>query len=160
MVFSDFTCMWTSFPAMEAVGAAETRHGEWSVTRLRSAARGTANIESLSLGVGPRGGLGEQGDSVSRLLVLTSTSLVERRPENYEVEILSSILYELLKLFSLELLAIQDMISILSTNTLPPPNTNTHKREHMIGSYLFALNFFPGCHCTTTLSSKCSCSIC
>ncbi|ONM00028.1 DnaJ homolog subfamily C GRV2 [Zea mays] len=71
--------------AMEAVGAAETRHGEWSVTRLRSAARGTANIESLSLGVGPRGGLGEQGDSVSRLLVLTSTSLVERRPENYEV---------------------------------------------------------------------------
>ncbi|ONM00018.1 DnaJ homolog subfamily C GRV2 [Zea mays] len=73
--------------AMEAVGAAETRHGEWSVTRLRSAARGTANIESLSLGVGPRGGLGEQGDSVSRLLVLTSTSLVERRPENYEAAI-------------------------------------------------------------------------
>lgn len=76
---------------MEAVGAAETRHGEWSVTRLRSAAHGTASIESLSLGVGPRGGLGEQGDSVSRLLVLTSTSLVERRPENYEVDILSSI---------------------------------------------------------------------
>lgn len=70
---------------MDAVGAAETRHGEWSVTRLRPAAHGTANIESLSLGVGPRGGLGEQGDSVSRLLVLTNTSLVERRPENYEV---------------------------------------------------------------------------
>ncbi|AQL05366.1 DnaJ homolog subfamily C GRV2 [Zea mays] len=73
--------------AMEAVGAAETRHGEWSVTRLRSAAHGTAYIESLSLGVGPRGGLGEQGDSVSCLLVLTSTSLVERRPENYEAVI-------------------------------------------------------------------------
>jgi DnaJ family protein C protein 13 len=94
--------MWTSFPAMEAVGAAETRHGEWSVTRLRSAARGTASIESLSLGVGPRGGLGEHGDSVSRLLVLTSTSLVERRPENYEVDILSSILYELLNSSPLE----------------------------------------------------------
>ncbi|KAL6642638.1 hypothetical protein ACP70R_020819 [Stipagrostis hirtigluma subsp. patula] len=73
--------------AMDAVGAAETRHGEWSVTRLRPAAHGTANIESLSLGVGPRGGLGEQGDSVSRLLVLTNTSLVERRPENYEAVI-------------------------------------------------------------------------
>ncbi|CAN6319075.1 unnamed protein product [Urochloa humidicola] len=73
--------------AMEAVGAAETRHGEWSVTRLRSAAHGTASIESLGLGVGPRGGLGEQGDSVSRLLVLTNTSLVERRPENYEAVI-------------------------------------------------------------------------
>ncbi|OEL33191.1 DnaJ-like protein subfamily C GRV2 [Dichanthelium oligosanthes] len=73
--------------AMEAVGAAESRHGEWSVTRLRSAAHGTASIESLALGVGPRGGLGEQGDSVSRLLVLTNTSLVERRPENYEAVI-------------------------------------------------------------------------
>ncbi|KAF8728194.1 hypothetical protein HU200_018782 [Digitaria exilis] len=73
--------------AMEAVGAAESRHGEWSVTRLRSAAHGTASIESLGLGVGPRGGLGEQGDSVSRLLVLTDTSLVERRPENYEAVI-------------------------------------------------------------------------
>ncbi|CAN6305766.1 unnamed protein product [Urochloa humidicola] len=73
--------------AMEAVGAAETRHGEWSVTRLRSAAHGTASIESLGLGVGPRGGLGEKGDSISRLLVLTNTSLVERRPENYEAVI-------------------------------------------------------------------------
>lgn len=92
-----FNLLWTSFPAMEAVGAAETRHGEWSVTRLRSAAHGTASIESLGLGVGPRGGLGEQGDSVSRLLVLTNTSLVERRPENYEVEIFS-LLYEFVKL--------------------------------------------------------------
>ncbi|VAH17484.1 unnamed protein product [Triticum turgidum subsp. durum] len=73
--------------ANEAVGAAETRHGEWSVIRLRPAAHGTACIESLSLGVGPRGGLGEQGDSVSRQLVLTNTSLVERRPENYEATI-------------------------------------------------------------------------
>ncbi|KAK1696170.1 hypothetical protein QYE76_012867 [Lolium multiflorum] len=73
--------------ANEAVGAAETRHGEWSVIRLRPAAHGTACIESLSLGIGPRGGLGEQGDSVSRQLVLTNTSLVERRPENYEATI-------------------------------------------------------------------------
>ncbi|CAM0956063.1 unnamed protein product [Alopecurus aequalis] len=73
--------------ANEAVGAAETRHGEWSVIRLRPAAHGTACIESLSLGIGPRGGLGEQGDSVSRQLVLTDTSLVERRPENYEATI-------------------------------------------------------------------------
>lgn len=73
--------------ANEAVGAAETRHGEWSVIRLRPAAHGTACIESLSMGIGPRGGLGEQGDSVSRQLVLTNTSLVERRPENYEVVI-------------------------------------------------------------------------
>jgi hypothetical protein len=80
-----FNCLWASLPAADAVGAAETRHGEWSVIRLRPAAHGTANIESLSLGVGPRGGLGEHGDSVSRLLVLTNTSLVERRPENYEV---------------------------------------------------------------------------
>uniref|UniRef100_A0A0E0F153 GYF domain-containing protein n=1 Tax=Oryza meridionalis TaxID=40149 RepID=A0A0E0F153_9ORYZ len=70
--------------ANEAVGAAETRHGEWSVTRLRPAAHGTASIESLSLGIGPRGGLGDHGDSVSRQLVLTNTSLVERQPENYE----------------------------------------------------------------------------
>lgn len=70
--------------ANEAVGAAETRHGEWSVIRLRPAAHGTAYFETSSVGIGPRGGLGEQGDSVSRQLVLTNTSLVERRPENYE----------------------------------------------------------------------------
>jgi uncharacterized membrane protein (DUF485 family) len=80
-----FNCLWASLLATDAVGAAETRHGEWTVIRLRPAAHGTANIESLSLGVGPRGGLGEHGDSVSRLLVLTNTSLVARRPENYEV---------------------------------------------------------------------------
>ncbi|XP_008800082.2 dnaJ homolog subfamily C GRV2 [Phoenix dactylifera] len=73
--------------AKEAVGADETPHGGWSVTRLRSAAHGTANVESLSLGVGPKGGLGEQGDSVSRQLILTKVSLVERRPDNYEAVI-------------------------------------------------------------------------
>jgi hypothetical protein len=35
--------------------------------------------------VGPKGGLGEHGDSVSRQLVLTKFSIVERRPDNYEV---------------------------------------------------------------------------
>lgn len=73
--------------AKEAVGAEETPYGEWSVTRLRSAAHGTAHIESLSLGIGPKGGLGDQGDSVSRQLILTKVSLVERRPENYEAVI-------------------------------------------------------------------------
>lgn len=55
------------------------------MTRLRSTAHGTANVESLSLGIGPKGGLGEQGDAVSRQLILTKVSLVERRPDNYEV---------------------------------------------------------------------------
>ncbi|XP_027917941.1 dnaJ homolog subfamily C GRV2 isoform X1 [Vigna unguiculata] len=68
----------------EAVGAEDTPLGGWSVTRLRSAAHGTLNVPGLSLGVGPKGGLGEHGDSVSRQLILTKVSLVERRPENYE----------------------------------------------------------------------------
>lgn len=55
------------------------------MTRLRSAAHGTLNVSGLSLGVGPKGGLGEHGDAVSRQLILTKVSLVERRPENYEV---------------------------------------------------------------------------
>lgn len=55
------------------------------MTRLRSAAHGTLNTLGLSLVVGPKGGLGEQGDAVSRQFVLTKVSLVERRPENYEV---------------------------------------------------------------------------
>lgn len=71
--------------AKEAVGAEETPWGGWSVTRLRSAAHGTSNIMGLSLGIGPKGGLGEHGDAVSRQLILTKASLVERRPENYEV---------------------------------------------------------------------------
>lgn len=37
------------------------------------------------MGIGPKGGLGDQGDAVSRQLILTKVSLVERRPENYEV---------------------------------------------------------------------------
>ncbi|WOL19523.1 hypothetical protein Cni_G28321 [Canna indica] len=73
--------------AKEAVGANETPYGGWSVTRLRSAAKGTANVESLSLGIGPKGGLGEQGDSVSRQLILTKIAIAERRPDNYEAVI-------------------------------------------------------------------------
>ncbi|XP_048227951.1 dnaJ homolog subfamily C GRV2 isoform X1 [Ricinus communis] len=73
--------------AKEAVGAAETPCGGWSVTRLRSAAHGTLNVPGLILGVGPKGGLGEHGDAVSRQLILTKVSLVERRPENYEAVI-------------------------------------------------------------------------
>ncbi|XP_059649663.1 dnaJ homolog subfamily C GRV2-like isoform X1 [Cornus florida] len=73
--------------AKEAVGAEETPCGGWSVTRLRSAAHGTQSVPGLSLGVGPKGGLGEQGDAVSRQLILTKVSLVERRPENYEAVI-------------------------------------------------------------------------
>ncbi|CAN0900814.1 DnaJ homolog subfamily C GRV2 [Linum grandiflorum] len=71
----------------EAVGAAETPCGDWSVTRLRSAAHGTLNVPGLTLGVGPKGGLGEHGDAISRQLILTRVSLVERRPENYEAVI-------------------------------------------------------------------------
>nr|DAD44770.1 TPA_asm: hypothetical protein HUJ06_003000 [Nelumbo nucifera] len=73
--------------AKEAVGAEETPCGGWSVTRLRSSAHGTAHVLGLSLGIGPKGGLGEQGDAVSRQLILTKASLVERRPENYEAVI-------------------------------------------------------------------------
>ncbi|KAJ4958164.1 hypothetical protein NE237_025275 [Protea cynaroides] len=73
--------------AKEAVGAEETPCGEWSVTRLRSAAHGTVNVLGLSLGIGPKGGLGEKGDAVSRQLILSKASLVERRPENYEAVI-------------------------------------------------------------------------
>ncbi|GKV06523.1 hypothetical protein SLEP1_g18407 [Rubroshorea leprosula] len=73
--------------AKEAVGAAETPFGGWSVTRLRSAAHGTLHIPGLSFSVGPKGGLGEHGDSVSRQLILTKVSLVERRPDNYEAVI-------------------------------------------------------------------------
>ncbi|KAF5945782.1 hypothetical protein HYC85_016010 [Camellia sinensis] len=73
--------------AKEAVRAEETPCGAWSVTRLRSAAHGTLNIPGLSLGVGPKGGLGEQGDAVYRQLILTRVSLVERRLDNYEAVI-------------------------------------------------------------------------
>ncbi|KAL9242055.1 hypothetical protein vseg_016096 [Gypsophila vaccaria] len=73
--------------ARDAVGADETPCGGWSVTRLRTAAHGTVNLPSLGLGIGPRGGLGDHGDAVSRQLILTKVSLVERRPENYEAVI-------------------------------------------------------------------------
>ncbi|TYJ29378.1 hypothetical protein E1A91_A06G065500v1 [Gossypium mustelinum] len=73
--------------AKEAVGAEETPCGGWSVTRLRSAAHGTLNIPGLNFTVGPKGGLGDHGDAVSRQLILTKASLVERRPDNYEAVI-------------------------------------------------------------------------
>lgn len=53
--------------------------------RLRTAAHGTLGAPGFGLIVGPKGGLGEQGDAVPRQLILTKISLVERRPENYEV---------------------------------------------------------------------------
>ncbi|KAH6778697.1 DNAJ heat shock N-terminal domain-containing protein [Perilla frutescens var. hirtella] len=71
----------------EAVGAQETPLGGWSVTRLRTAAHGMLHSSGLSLAIGPKGGLGDLGDAVSRQLILTKVSLVERRPENYEAVI-------------------------------------------------------------------------
>lgn len=73
--------------AMVAVGSEEARYGEWSVVRLRSAGHGTVNVVGLSFGFGGKGGLGDNGDSVPRQLVLTKLSLVERRPDNYEAVI-------------------------------------------------------------------------
>ncbi|KAK8644898.1 hypothetical protein V6N13_118759 [Hibiscus sabdariffa] len=73
--------------AKEAVGAAETPCGGWFVTRLRSAAHGTLNVPELSFSVGPKGGLGENGDVVSRQLILTKASILERRLDNYEAVI-------------------------------------------------------------------------
>lgn len=67
------------------MGAQETPLGGWSVTRLRTAAHGMLHSSGLSLAIGPKGGLGDSGDAVSRQLILTKASLVERRPENYEV---------------------------------------------------------------------------
>ncbi|KAK6156515.1 hypothetical protein DH2020_010763 [Rehmannia glutinosa] len=71
----------------EAVGAEETPLGGWAVTRLRTAAHGMLHSAGLSLALGPKGGLGDMGDAVSRQLILTKVSLVERRPENYEAVI-------------------------------------------------------------------------
>ncbi|KAK1413925.1 hypothetical protein QVD17_29662 [Tagetes erecta] len=73
--------------AKDGVGAEETPCGGWSVVRLRTAAHGTLGAPGLGLIVGPKGGLGEQGDAVPRQLILTKSSLVERRPENYEAVI-------------------------------------------------------------------------
>ncbi|OMO57985.1 hypothetical protein COLO4_34940 [Corchorus olitorius] len=83
-IISNLTKTAKSTVAKEAVGAEETPFGGWSVTRLRSAAHGTLNVPGLSFSVGPKGGLGEHGDAVSRQLILTKASLVERRPDNYE----------------------------------------------------------------------------
>lgn len=69
------------------MGAQETPLGGWSVTRLRTAAHGMLHSSGLSLAIGPKGGLGDLGDAVSRQLILTKASLVERRPENYEVSL-------------------------------------------------------------------------
>ncbi|KAG6548512.1 hypothetical protein Mapa_010000 [Marchantia paleacea] len=71
--------------AKAAVGAEETPVGEWSVNRLRSAGHGTASITHFE--IGPKGGLGPKGDVAPRQLVLTKSSLVERRPDNYEAVI-------------------------------------------------------------------------
>ncbi|XP_042055385.1 dnaJ homolog subfamily C GRV2-like [Salvia splendens] len=71
----------------DAVGAQETPLGGWSVIRLRTAAHGMLHSSGLSLAIGPKGGLGDLGDAVSRQLILTKASLVERRPENYEAVI-------------------------------------------------------------------------
>ncbi|MCO5552633.1 hypothetical protein L7F22_006148 [Adiantum nelumboides] len=73
--------------AMVAVGAEETRYGEWSVVRLRSGGHGTVNNAGIGSSQGGKGGIGEDGDSVPRQLVLTKLSLVERRPDNYEAVI-------------------------------------------------------------------------
>ncbi|KAL2651546.1 hypothetical protein R1flu_019674 [Riccia fluitans] len=72
--------------ANAAVGAEETPVGEWSVNRLRTAGHGTASVTGV-FEIGPKGGLGPKGDVVQRQLVLTNSSLVERRPENYEAVI-------------------------------------------------------------------------
>ncbi|BBM97673.1 DnaJ homolog subfamily C member 13 [Marchantia polymorpha subsp. ruderalis] len=71
--------------AKAAVGAEETPVGEWSVNRLRSSGHGTASISYFE--IGPKGGLGPKGDVAPRQLVLTKSSLVERRPDNYEAVI-------------------------------------------------------------------------
>ncbi len=74
------------------MGAEETPIGEWSVTRIRSAGHGTSRSISVLMGIGTNG-LGEKGDSVPRQLVLTKTSLVERRQNNYEVSCCTCLLY-------------------------------------------------------------------
>ncbi|KAL6560880.1 DnaJ subfamily C grv2 [Orobanche hederae] len=71
----------------EAVGPQETPLSGWSVIRPRTAAHGMLHSSGLSLTIGPKGGLGDSGDAVSRQLILTKASLVERCPENYEAVI-------------------------------------------------------------------------
>jgi DnaJ family protein C protein 13 len=71
------------------VGAEETPLGEWSVVRLRSAGKGTVStVGSVAGTIAPRqAGSGGSDLAVLRQLVLTRTSLVERRPDNYEVSL-------------------------------------------------------------------------
>lgn len=73
-----------SITAKTAVGAEETPVGEWSVTRVRTAAHGTVHSGALQILYGIKG-LGGASESVGRQLVLTKSSLVERRKNNYEV---------------------------------------------------------------------------
>lgn len=73
-----------SLTAKTAVGAEETPVGEWSVTRVRTAAHGTAHSGTVQILYGIKG-LGGASESVARQLVLTKSSLVERRKNNYEV---------------------------------------------------------------------------
>lgn len=79
--------------AKDGVGAEETPCGGWSVMRLRTAAHGTLAAPRLGSMLGPKGGLGEHGDAVSRQLILTKVSLVERRLDNYEVSWYHTLLY-------------------------------------------------------------------
>ncbi|KAG0618514.1 hypothetical protein M758_4G070400 [Ceratodon purpureus] len=72
--------------AKTAVGAEETPIGEWSVTRVRTAAHGTAHSGTVQILYGIKG-FGGPSESVSRQLVLTKSSLVERRTNNYEAVI-------------------------------------------------------------------------
>ena len=68
------------------MGAEETPVGEWSVTRIRTPAHGTSHSGALHvLNAGGTKGLAGSGESIPRQLVLTKSSLVERRKNNYEV---------------------------------------------------------------------------
>lgn len=73
-----------SITAKTAVGAEETPVGEWSATRVRTAAHGTAHSGTVQILYGIKG-LGGASESIARQLVLTKSSLVERRKNNYEV---------------------------------------------------------------------------
>ncbi|CAL5325272.1 unnamed protein product [Camellia sinensis] len=74
--------------AKEAVRAEETPCGAWSVTRLCSATHGTLNIPGLSLGDGPKGGLGEQDSAVIVRPLSTVNSLVRfaEEPQMFAIE--------------------------------------------------------------------------
>ncbi|KAL7232596.1 hypothetical protein ACSBR2_010582 [Camellia fascicularis] len=73
-------------PTKEAVQAEETPCGALSVTRLRSATHGALNIPGLSLGVGPKGGLGEQGCYCSSLIYKNSLVRFAEEPQMFAIE--------------------------------------------------------------------------